>query len=75
MIIYFCLSNLVLVSLNESFGLNLVKNYIFVQMNDSVKIINSVSYKKNTKINYSVSVKTNRNAVLEIFSPFYQKQI
>ena len=37
--------------------------------------MNSVAYKRNTKMNYSVSVKTNRNTVSELFGSFYRKQI
>ena len=33
--------------------------------------MSSVSYKRNTRINHLVSVKMNRNTVLEIFGSFY----
>ena len=68
MIIYFCLSNL-LFGLNKMFGLNSVKK--LHQTNNSIKIMNSLSYKSNTKMNDLVSIKMNRNTVLDIFCSFH----
>ena len=44
-----------------------------VQTNHSIKIMNSVSYKRITKTNYSGLVKMNRNTVLEILDSFYSR--
>ena len=46
-----------------------------IQSNGLVKIINSVSYKRITKIYHSNSVKAYRNTVLKIFGSFYKKLI
>ena len=53
---------------NKIFGLYLFKKIAYsVQTNNSIKIMNLVSFKGNTKMNSLVLVKMNRNTVFEIF--------
>ena len=71
MISYYCLS-CVLFGFNELFGYKITYS---VQTNNSIKVMNLISYKRNTKTNDLASGKTNRNTVLEIFGSFYEKRI